>query len=63
MKLIVAEVVYELTAEELQGIRSGMYVSPKPEGTTVYPGSGVFVRTRPGTPRWIRRQPSKRRPR
>jgi hypothetical protein len=63
VKLIVAEVVYELTAEELRNIRSGLWVSPKPEGTTIYPGSGVFVRTRSGTPRWIRREPSKRRPR
>ena len=55
MKLIVAEVLFECPFEYGPFERL-----PAPEGSTWYPDGRVFVRTTPDTPRWIRREPSKR---
>jgi hypothetical protein len=54
VKLIVAEVFLEwLEPYDV------LEILPKPEGTTWYPDARVFVRTREGTPRWLRRYGSR----
>jgi len=56
VKLIVSEVVLEWPKERDVMFFRDLEILPKPEGTTWYPDARVFVRTRPNTPRWIKRK-------
>lgn len=53
MRLIVAEVRYE--AAPSSSAEWDLALSLKPEGCTWYPDARVWVRTVPGTPRWVNR--------